>query len=57
MAVNGAAEPLEAADGLDSEERARLKAEKKAAKKEKKVRASAQGVVFFTCSVRRQVIR
>ena len=36
-AVNGAAEPLEPADGLDDEGRARLKAEKKAAKKEKKV--------------------
>ncbi len=38
LAVNGEAEPLEAADGLTDEERARLKAEKKAAKKEKKVR-------------------
>lgn len=41
LAANGAAapaEPLEAADGLDEQERARLKAEKKAAKKEKKVR-------------------
>ena len=35
--MNGAAEPLEPADGLTDEERARLKAEKKAAKKEKKV--------------------
>ena len=37
LAANGAAEPLEPADGLTDEERARLKAEKKAAKKEKKV--------------------
>jgi len=37
LALNGAAEPLEAADGLTDEDRARLKAEKKAAKKEKKV--------------------
>ena len=49
LAVNGAAEPLEPADGLDDAERARLKAEKKAAKKEKKV--CSYGHAWLMCSV------
>ena len=48
--ANGAAaadaEPLEAADGLDEPERARLKAEKNAAKKEKKVQSLSAGCAW-----------
>ena len=50
LAVNGAADPLEAADGLTDEERARLKAEKKAAKKEKKVQENRVTHAHVLCS-------